>query len=56
MLDDAAFDTALAQTYRDSASDASDAAAADGDLAALADSAALVDDLLDQSDDAPSSG
>ena len=53
MLEDAAFDAALAQAYRDSASDASDAASADGDLAALADSAALVDDLLDQSDDAP---
>ncbi len=52
-LDDAGFDSALAQVYRDTASDASEAAAADGDLAALADSAALVDDLLDQSDDAP---
>ncbi len=52
-LDDAAFDSALAQTYRDTASEASDAVAADGDLAALADSAALVDDLLDQGDDAP---
>ena len=52
-LDEAAFDAALAQAYRDTASNASDAAAADGDLAALADSAAMVDDLLDQSDDAP---
>jgi general secretion pathway protein E len=52
-LDAAAFDAALARAYRDTASDASEAAAADGDLAALADSAALVDDLLDQSDDAP---
>jgi len=52
-LDAAGFDTALARVYRDTASDASEAAAADGDLAALADSAALVDDLLDQSDDAP---
>ena len=52
-IDAAAFDAALAQTYRDTASDASEAAAADGDLAALADSAALVDDLLDQGDDAP---
>ncbi len=41
------------RVYRDTASDASEAAAADGDLAALADSAAMVDDLLDQSDDAP---
>ena len=52
-LDAAAFDAALARVYRDTASDASEAAAADGDLAALADSAAMVDDLLDQSDDAP---
>ena len=52
-LEDAAFDAALAQNYRDTASDASEAAAANGDLAALADTAALVDDLLDQSDDAP---
>ena len=53
LLAPAAFDAALAQVYRDTASDASEAADADGDLAALADSAALVDDLLDQSDDAP---
>ena len=52
-LDEAAFGAALAQSYRDTASNASNAAAADGDLAALADSAAMVDDLLDQSDDAP---
>lgn len=52
-LDAAAFDATLAQIYRDTASDASEAAAADGDLAALADTAARVDDLLDQSDDAP---
>jgi general secretion pathway protein E len=52
-LDAAAFDAALARIYRDTASDASEAAAADGGLAALADSAARVDDLLDQSDDAP---
>ena len=48
-----AFDARLAVTYRDSASDASDAAGADSDLTSLADSAAVVDDLLDQSDDAP---
>ena len=53
VLGDAAFDSALAQTYRDTASEASKAAADHGDLAALADSAAMVDDLLDQSDDAP---
>jgi general secretion pathway protein E len=52
-LDAAAFDAALAQVYRDTASGASEAAAAHDDLAALADSAAAVDDLLDQSDDAP---
>ena len=45
--------SALAQTYRDTASEASKAAADQDDLAALADSAAMVDDLLDQSDDAP---
>ena len=43
----------LARAYRDTASDASAAAGADGDLASLADSAAVVDDLLDQSDDSP---
>ncbi len=47
------FETRLASVYRDNASDASDAAAAHGDLASLADSAAVVDDLLDQSEDAP---
>ncbi len=47
------FETRLAAAYRDNASDASDAAGAHGDLASLADSAAVVDDLLDQSDDAP---
>ncbi|MBA3324312.1 MAG: type II secretion system ATPase GspE [Rhodobacteraceae bacterium] len=52
-LDAAAFDAALAQIYRDTASNASEAASADGGLSALADSVALVDDLLDQSDDAP---
>jgi general secretion pathway protein E len=52
-LDAAPFATTLAQVYRDTASNASEAAEADDDLAALADSAALVDDLLDQGDDAP---
>ena len=52
-LDAAAFAERLARAYRDTASDASAAAGADGDLAALADSAAVVDDLLDQSDDSP---
>ena len=48
------FDRLIGQVYRDSASEASAAAdAADDDLAALADSAAEVDDLLDQQDDAP---
>lgn len=48
-----AFETRLAAAYRDNAADASDAAGADGDLASLADSTAIVDDLLDQSEDAP---
>ena len=48
-----AFEARLATAYRDNASDASDAAGADGDLASLADRTAEVDDLLDQSDDAP---
>ncbi|MCU0800947.1 MAG: Flp pilus assembly complex ATPase component TadA [Rhodobacteraceae bacterium] len=48
-----AFEARLAATYRDDAVAASDAAGADGDLASLADSTAIVDDLLDQSDDAP---
>jgi general secretion pathway protein E len=48
-----AFEARLATVYRDNAADASDAAGADGDLASLADSTAIVDDLLDQSDDAP---
>ncbi len=47
------FARALAQTYRDNASDASAAAGAHEDLVSLADSAAVVDDLLDQSDDSP---
>ena len=52
-LDDAGFEALLAQVYRDSASEASEAAGADGGLASLADSTAVVDDLLDQSEDAP---
>ena len=47
------FDARLANAYRDNASAASDAAGEDGDLASLADNTAVVDDLLDQSDDAP---
>ncbi|MEO1910195.1 MAG: type II secretion system ATPase GspE [Paracoccus sp. (in: a-proteobacteria)] len=47
------FDARLAQAYRDNASDASDAAGDDDDLTSLADTAAVVDDLLDQSGDAP---
>lgn len=52
-LSESLFDARLAVAYRDNASDASDAAGADGDLASLADRTAEVDDLLDQSDDAP---
>ena len=53
-IDDVAFDQAVREFYRDSAGDAADfAAAADTDLASLADSAAAVDDLLDQRDDSP---
>ncbi|MFN4100964.1 MAG: GspE/PulE family protein [Pararhodobacter sp.] len=48
------FERALSETYKSSTAQAADAAAAaGGDLAALADSAASVDDLLDQRDDAP---
>jgi general secretion pathway protein E len=47
-------DTLIEQAYRDTASRAAEmAAAADTDLAALADSIAAVDDLLDSRDDAP---
>lgn len=53
-ISDADFETALGQIYRDSASEAAQVAAdADGDLASLADTAASVDDLLAQNDDAP---
>ena len=47
------FEARLAALYRDNASAASDAAGADGGLATLADNTAVVDDLLDQSEDAP---
>lgn len=49
---DADFDAVLRAEYRDSAGKAADFAAADTDLATLADSAS-VDDLLDQRDDSP---
>ena len=50
----AGFEDILGRVYRDSASEAAQVAAdADGDLTSLADSAALVDDLLDRNDDAP---
>ncbi len=48
------FEDALGTIYRDSASEAAQVAAdADGDLASIADTAASVDDLLAQNDDAP---
>ncbi len=49
------FEAALGTQYRDSASEAAEMAAGgeDDDLAALAETAAAVDDLLDQNDDAP---
>lgn len=50
---DADFAAHLARAYRDTAADASVAASADRDLAALADSTEPLDDLLDQSGDAP---
>ncbi|WCT72875.1 type II secretion system ATPase GspE [Sphingomonas naphthae] len=49
----AQFDQILATQYRDSARQAADFADSELDLAALADSAAAVDDLLDQRDDSP---
>ena len=53
-VDESEFDKVMGQAYRNSASEAAEeAAAADTDLAALADSAAAVDDLLDQRNDAP---
>jgi general secretion pathway protein E len=51
---DAEFERALQAHYRDAAGEAADIAAeADTDLAALADSAAAVEDLLDMKDDSP---
>ncbi|MFV0624473.1 type II secretion system ATPase GspE [Sphingomonas sp. ac-8] len=50
---DDAFETALAQAYGGSATTAADIELAEQDLAALADSAASVDDLLDSRDDSP---
>lgn len=53
-VDAESFDQALSATYRDSASQAASMAGEEGDdLSALAESAASVDDLLDQKDDAP---
>jgi len=53
-LSDDAFESALQTRYRDSAAEAADIAAdAEIDLAALADSAAQVDDLLDDREDSP---
>ncbi|WP_306006172.1 GspE/PulE family protein [Aquicoccus porphyridii] len=53
-VDPETFDKALSAVYRDSASEAAQMADADSDdLSALAESAASVDDLLDQKDDAP---
>lgn len=53
-LDEEAFERALQTRYRDSAGDSADIAAeANTDLAALADSAASTQDLLDTSDDSP---
>jgi len=50
----AEFEATLGTLYRDSASEAAQVAAdADDDLASLADTAASVDDLLAQNDDAP---
>ncbi|MGR3270190.1 type II secretion system protein GspE [Thalassococcus profundi] len=50
----AAFEEALSTIYRDSASQAAQLAGEDdADLSALAETAASVDDLLDQKDDAP---
>ncbi|WP_407492957.1 GspE/PulE family protein [Pseudooceanicola sp. MF1-13] len=53
-IDRTTFETRLATIYRDSASEAAQMAADDDpDLSALAETAASVDDLLDQKDDAP---
>lgn len=50
---DDAFDAALGASYGDRAAQAADFEIAETDLAALADSAAAVDDLLDTRDDSP---
>jgi general secretion pathway protein E len=53
-IDSIGFDAALSAAYRDSASEAAQMAQGDrDDLSALAETAASVDDLLDQKDDAP---
>ncbi|HVJ02118.1 MAG TPA: type II secretion system ATPase GspE [Sphingomonas sp.] len=52
-VSDEAFDAALSQSYSAGAGAAADFDLGDMDLAALADSAASVDDLLDTRDDAP---
>jgi general secretion pathway protein E len=53
-IDDGGFEAALQEQYRDSATGAAGLADEAGlDLASLADSAAEVDDLLDQRDDSP---
>ncbi|MEN3749795.1 type II secretion system ATPase GspE [Sphingomonas sp. HF-S3] len=52
-LSDAEFDTALSAAYSGSAGAAAELDMGDMDLAALADSAAAVDDLLDSRDDSP---
>lgn len=53
-IDPEAFDTALSAAYRDSASEAAQMADDDqDDLSTLAETAASIDDLLDQKDDAP---
>jgi general secretion pathway protein E len=52
-LEGAAFDTALGEAYGGAGGAAADIDLGDMDLAALADSAASVDDLLDTRDDAP---
>ncbi len=52
-VDDVAFEQRLRAAYRDSATDAAEFAASGTDLAALADAASGVDDLLDSRDDLP---
>ena len=54
LIDDEAFEAALREQYRSLAGQSADFTVASGDdLAALAESAAAVDDLLDQRDDSP---